>query len=120
MRQISRLSRRASRHVKGSDFKSRVTENEFQDAVIAYGKLCGWQVAHFRPCNTSRGWRTPMQGDKGFPDLVFARSGKVLFAELKVKSNRITGDQAKWGAAIGDTWMVWRPEDWGLIRKALK
>lgn len=106
--------------MKGSDYKSRVTENEFQDAVIALAQMHGWQTAHFRPAKTSRGWRTPMQGDKGFPDLVLARGGVVLFAELKVKGRRVTADQARWGLALGDVWQVWTPQDWGQIRKALK
>jgi hypothetical protein len=106
--------------MKGADYRQRATEGEFQDAVIALAKLKGWKVAHFRPALTSKGWRTPMQGDKGFPDLVLARKGEVKFAELKVRSNRITADQADWGIHIGDTWHVWRPGDMDLIRKVLE
>jgi len=105
--------------MKAQEYKGRVTEKEFQDAVIALAKLRGWLVAHFRPARTEHGWRTPMQGDKGFPDLVLARSGVVLFVELKVKGRRITPGQATWGAAIGDQWRVWRPADIETIRKEL-
>lgn len=105
--------------MKAAEYRQRVTEGEFQESVIALAKLSGWKVAHFRPALTEKGWRTPMQGDKGFPDLVLARRGVILFAELKVKGRRVTNEQAEWGAAIGDHWYVWRPSDMESIRKVL-
>jgi hypothetical protein len=109
--------------VRGSDLRLRITEGEFQEAVIALAKLQGWLVAHFRPARTERGWRTAMTGDKGFPDLVLAKQGRVVFAELKARGKNLSKEQAQWIAALGDNEkaevFVWRPEDMEQIRLVL-
>jgi len=64
------------------------SEEEFQEAVIGYARLCGWKVHHTRPARTSKGWKTPIQGDKSFPDLVMARKGRLAIAELKSTKGR--------------------------------
>lgn len=88
-----------------------VSEADFTTAVIELAQYMGWMVCHFRPARTARGWRTAIQGDTGFPDLVLARKGHVLFVELKVGRNVLRADQRKWADAIGVTAHVWRPED---------
>lgn len=85
-----------------------MNEGQFTTAVIDLAHYRGWLVAHFRPARTVTGWRTAMQGDKGFPDLVMARDGRVIYAELKVGKNDLTVDQRKWSAAL-DEMYVWRP-----------
>jgi hypothetical protein len=51
-----------------------ITEAAFLRQVLDLAKLRGWRTAHFRPAQTSRGWRTAVQGDgAGFPDLVGRR-----------------------------------------------
>lgn len=100
---------------------SRISEAHLQDAVIQLATLHGWLVMHTRPGRTGAGaWTTPIQGDPGFPDLVFARRGTVLFVELKSDRGRLTRDQEAWAAAL-QTSIVWRPADWidGTIGKAL-
>src|SRR5690606_28778418 len=56
----------------------------------------GWKVHHTRPARTDKGWRTPLQGDAGYPDLTMARRGRVVIAELKSESGRVTREQAAW------------------------
>jgi hypothetical protein len=90
--------------------KLLMTEAQFTDAVIDLAKYRGWMVCHFRPARTVKGWRTPVQGDKGFPDLVLARQGQVLFVELKIGTNNLRPDQARWADQLG-TLLVWRPAD---------
>lgn len=97
-----------------------MTEAEFQDRVIATARLYGWMVHHTRPARMADGrWRTPVQGDKGFPDLVLAheRHGTV-FAELKSDTGRLTPEQKAWLAVLGG--VVWRPRDWPHVLAVLQ
>jgi len=89
------------------------TEAQFQHAVIELAQTLGWRVAHFRPARTSHGWRTPVQGDPGFPDLVMVRAGKIVFAELKSERGKLSADQQAWIDATGG--YLWRPSDWRQI-----
>src|SRR4051794_27414866 len=58
-------------------------EAVFQDQVIEIAHIYRWRVAHFRPAQTSRGWRTPVAADgMGFPDLVLIRQPEMIIAEL--------------------------------------
>jgi len=76
-------------------------------------------VAHFRPAQVREGkWLTPMQGHKGFPDLVLARKGEVVFAELKSAKGKVTAEQRSWLNALGGGYL-WRPADWSEIQEVL-
>jgi hypothetical protein len=97
-----------------------MTETQFLQRVIDTAKLYGWLVCHFRPARTERGWRTAVQGDTGFVDLVLARAGVVLHAELKVANKRPRPDQVSWGQAIGGTYRLWYPDDWDQIVAELR
>jgi hypothetical protein len=97
-----------------------MSETDFTRRVVDTAKLYGWLVSHFRPARTEKGWRTPLQGDSGFPDLVLARQGVVLHAELKVGRKKPRADQVSWGHAIGETYRLWYPEDWDEIVAELK
>lgn len=98
-------------------------EAEFTAQVIAEAKAQGWLVAHFRPARTAKGWRTAMSGDPGFPDLVLARRGRVIAAELKRYGQKARPEQNAWLDALGgtsrvETW-VWWPTDWERIKAVL-
>ena len=96
------------------------TEAEFQTLVIDYAHLMKWRVAHFRPAQTGKGWRTAMQGDPGFFDLVLARPGHVtLFVELKSEKGQMTPAQWAWVDAVNGDAEIWRPSDWPEIQKTL-
>lgn len=108
-----------------------MTEREFQDQVIKLATLFGWRVHHTRPARVRvRGkdvYRTPVQGHKGFPDLVLARRGRVIFAELKAGRGQLSEDQVLWRDAMegGQAaeyagWKLWRPEDWAEIERILR
>lgn len=89
-----------------------LTEAEWTTRVIEIAQLNGWRVAHFRPAQTAKGWRTPMQGHIGFPDLVLARGGDVLLAELKTDKGTLRPEQKQWLDQLGpDHGYVWRPRD---------
>lgn len=61
-----------------------------------------------------------MSGDTGFPDLVLARHGRVIFAELKVGRNKMTTAQTEWAEQIGDEFYLWYPDDLPRIQEVLK
>lgn len=105
-----------------------ISERELTSAVIECGRMLGFLVAHFRPSRTSSGgWVTAVQGDgKGFPDLVLAGGGHVVFAELKVMKGRLAEQQLVWRDTIescpGVTYRLWTDVDWwaGAIEEQLR
>jgi len=76
-----------------------MSERAWQQVVLELAGMYRWRVHHCRPAAGSGGrWSTPIQGHPGFPDLVLARSGRVLFVELKTdaSSSKLTGEQTAW------------------------
>lgn len=97
-------------------------EKELVSVLVDYASLNGWRVHHCRPAVNRRGeWSTPIQGDKGFPDLILARQGMILVREVKTEKGRLTEAQHSWLAAFGvpEPLGVWRPSDWNRIRDEL-
>ena len=62
----------------------------FTEAVLAMARDRGLLVHH---CPDSR----RCTGQKGFPDLVIAGPGGILFAELKSEDGETSADQDLWG-----------------------
>lgn len=110
------------------------SESDFQGWVIDLARSLGWKAAHFRSVLTikrgrngreRRVWETPVQADgAGFPDLVLARDGRLVAAELKYGKNRVTPEQRHWlvllGTCPGVKVYEWYPRDVAEIRGALK
>lgn len=113
---------------------NQITEDMLLRAVIEMAQRLGWMAHHARPAPTrSGGYATPIAGNRGFPDLVLARAGVVLFVELKSESGRYGLGQVAWANAIDppdrtpeDTdqvrYYLWRPSDWldGTIAMTLR
>lgn len=129
------------------------TEKQFERAVRELAAAKGWLVAHFsdsrREVVNRRTGERRLVGDsgaKGFPDLVMARGGRIVFAELKAAKGRLSGEQKEWLVALGgefdgsvppdialrfqigsvqstsqiSKWVrCWRPEDWPEIERVL-
>lgn len=123
----------------GERLLEHATEAEFQQGVVDYAHLMGWKVHHTRPARTDKGWRTPIQGDAGYPDLTMARRGRIVIAELKSETGKLTREQAAWlehlpprvaqeedDSADRDLHAhaievyVWRPSDWLHILEVLR
>jgi hypothetical protein len=86
------------------------TERDYQRTILDTAKMFGWRIHHTRPAWTGKGWRTPLQGHAGFPDLVLAHEHVtgVLFVELKRSDNQLTEDQARWGTVLTAAGADWR------------
>ena len=104
-----------------------MTEKQFQDAVVQYAHIFRWRVQHTRPARRKDGqWRTPIQGDAGFPDLVLVQSDGSdgpLFVELKSATGKISRSQTLWLEALrkaGAEVYLWRPADWEAIAARLQ
>lgn len=96
-----------------------ISEADLLQRTIDTARYSGWLCAHFRPARTARGWRTPMQGDAGLPDLILARRGVVIAAELKSERGRLGPGQREWLDALGEHGRLWRPDSWPEIQELL-
>lgn len=97
-----------------------LSESEFSSTVVGYAKWRKWLVVHYRPAKTARGaWVTPLEGHPGAPDLLMARAGVVLFAELKRHGEKPRPAQKTWLTALGSYGRLWTPGDWPQIMEEL-
>jgi hypothetical protein len=91
-----------------------VTERQFQQQVLDWALLNGWLVYH--PFDSRR-------SQVGFPDLTLVRDGRLVFAELKTATGRVSAAQHEWLGALravaGCETHVWRPADWPVVERAL-
>lgn len=98
-----------------------LSESQWQEVVVARARARGWLVHHDRRQDLGIG------GDAGFPDLVLALRGVVLFVELKSETGRLTDAQTSWLYHLGGQWLdgarswavVWRPRDWHVVARVL-
>jgi len=105
-----------------------MSEADLLKCVLDLAKLKGWLVAHFRPAQTSKGWRTAVSADGfGFPDLVMVRHDRCLFVELKAERGKLSEAQSIWlgfltGANQRGRVFIWKPSDWlsGEIERRLE
>ena len=90
-----------------------ITEKQFQRQVVDLAKMLGWKVAWT--------WNS-LHSPKGWPDLVLCRGRRLLHAELKTETGKVTEPQAEWLMALaslpGEVY-VWRPSCWNQIEKVL-
>lgn len=102
-----------------------MTEAELQRNIIDAAQKLGWHIHAERPGRTADSWRTPIQGDPGFPDLILIKGRRILAWELKSEKGKLTLEQEEWlryfcraGCRIG----IIRPHDWlnGSIEDDLK
>lgn len=97
--------------MRAAELRRDITEQDFQAAVVDVARMYGWRVHHSRPAMRADGsWRTPIQGDPGWPDLALAKGGTLILAELKSERGALSAGQREWIAAIPAI-RVWRPSD---------
>jgi hypothetical protein len=100
------------------------SENAFQASVLELAASTGWLAHHVRPARRKDGdWRTPLQGNAGYPDLTLAHpDGLVVIAELKAMRGKLAREQARWLDAMNGAELhsyLWRPNDWDYIEQLL-
>lgn len=102
-----------------------ISEEDLLTFVLDAAKRGGWFKCHFRPAQTAKGWRTPLQGDSGFPDVVLVHGElqRCVFAELKSRRGSLRPDQELWIDALkqvpGVEVYVWKPADMSEIKDVL-
>ena len=106
--------------------KKMLEKPELTDTIIGLAQDLGWLVHHDRPARTDKGYRTAIQGDAGFPDLLMVHpvSGTVICVELKREGKQPTEHQETWLAAFAKSPIrsgIWRPSDLlsGAVGEAL-
>ena len=101
-----------------------IPEREFQQQVIDLAHIFHWRVTHFRPAQTTKGWRTAVSADgMGFPDLVLAREGRLIFIEVKSERGKLSLEQSEWLEVLKatgkcETFLLY-PSDFDIIVKIL-
>lgn len=93
------------------------TEAQFQRQVTDLADIYGWRWLHVRKSvgrrNGSAAWQTTTNL-KGWPDLLLWRSGRMVAAELKSATGKVTPEQSEVLASLrgaGVDVYVWRPDD---------
>ena len=90
-----------------------VTEKQFQATVIEYAERLGYLVYHTYDSRRSQ---------RGFPDLVMVKEGRLVMAELKRETGRTKPEQAEWLRLLrsaGVEAYIWRPSTWPEIESVL-
>lgn len=95
-------------------------EREFTKEVLKFAREHGWLAAHFgntvRIVRRDDGYHTiPDLDAQGFPDCVFLKAGRLIFAELKSATGRVTPSQKVWLEALAGAEVesyVWKVSDW--------
>jgi len=94
----------------------KITEHDFSIQVESLLTIFGWRWIHFRPAWSSKGYRTPIKGDKGFPDYCCVRPPRLIFAELKDKYSKPNPEQEAWLEDLKECMKkfevyLWKPDD---------
>ena len=102
-----------------------MTEAQLQQQIIDLARLYGWRVAHFRPAWSRDGKRcmTAVQADgAGWPDLTLVKGSRLIFAECKSDTGKVSQAQQEWLDALKKTKAevyLWRPADWLTLQEIL-
>jgi len=97
-----------------------LTEGQLQRRILDLAGWRRWRAVHIRPLWQRDGKMvTAYEGDPGLPDLILARDGRVILAEIKNATRAATKDQRAWLLAAGPNGYLWRPADWPEIQRVL-
>lgn len=89
-----------------------MTEREWQSRVTDFATLRKWRWYHTHDARRS---------NPGYPDLTLVRRGRLIFAELKSQTGRLTPHQREWLGALNEAAEAycWRPSDWPEVQAVL-
>ena len=93
-----------------------LTEKQLQAVVVNLARLLNWRVYHTF---------LSIRSAPGFPDCCMVRGDRLLFAELKSATGKVSEAQLAWLLdlkGVGAETHVWRPEHWfsGEIEACLR
>jgi VRR-NUC domain-containing protein len=106
-----------------------MSEKAFQASVLDLAERLNWKTAHFHDSRRQvrgRDGKPRTIGDSaaaGFPDVVFVRRDRLIFAELKREKGRLLPSQVDWLADLERTEAevyLWRPADWSQVESVLR
>lgn len=97
-------------------YRDTASEADLLAAVLELAEREGWLATHFYDSRQSTG--------AGWPDVVLVKRGRLIIAELKSATGRVSAAQAKW---LDELLMVgrpevklWRPNSWREIEASLR
>lgn len=102
-----------------------ISEEELVDTLLEYGKTGGWLCTHFRPAKTNKGYRTLLQGNKGYFDITMMHKDlrRTLFIECKSKKGTLKPEQKQWREAAlaqpSSEYYLWKPEHLAEARQVI-
>jgi hypothetical protein len=93
-----------------------VSEKQLRATILQAASLCRWH-AYFT-------WNS-LHSPAGYPDLTLVRGNRLIFAELKSPTGRVTPAQQDWLTALEAVQApplvdVWRPADLDRVLDLLK
>ena len=92
-----------------------ISERDLTAYVRDVARMLGWRRYHT--------WLSK-HSPAGFPDEVLVRRGRLVFAELKSASGKLSDEQRAWledlRAVPGLEVYVWRPKDMEAIAEVLR
>lgn len=101
-----------------------MSEAAWQAQVEELATRYGWRFMHAHPSRAGVRVMTALRGPlaRGWPDLVLARAGRTIGAELKRHGGHPTPDQLavlSWLASAGWETYIWWPSDLDLVVQIL-
>ncbi len=98
-----------------ADGKPKFTEKVFQEQIRKAAIITGWKFYH-----TFNSFRST----EGFPDCVMIKIGRIIFAELKSETGKVSDAQQEWLDGLKATGVevyLWRPSDmdaaWEILNR---
>jgi hypothetical protein len=103
---------------------ARAHEVDCEATILEAAQIGGWRRHGERPAQSKKGWRTPIKGEAGWPDLILVKTGNMLAVELKRHPNEVEPEQLAWLRALDRVpgvlgLVVWVPEDMDYFNTAL-
>lgn len=92
-----------------------IHEKDWQETIERSARVLRWLVYHTYDSRKSA---------PGFPDLLLIRPPRLIVAELKTETGRLSADQKLWLENFRNIPMVeayvWRPSDWKQVERVLR
>lgn len=105
-----------------------MSENALQQRCMDVLRVCRWHVAHMSPAHYRVGggerYVTPYNREAaGWPDILAIRGPRILAAELKTETGKLSDKQQQWlgwwEEAGAEVWVV-RPSTWERFSEAVR